>query len=216
VSHSQQRCKLLFDNQKDPFAAPLSRASHVGDINTGRCYQKSHRALVKKKGVDIILPSILAMDKTHIDLGGWLQMVPITISHGLLKHSVRCLPIAMPILGYINHSTPARLLSLADLDTEFNAPTGLPKEGTVVLDAPLRHMNNLTWSTYLLNKTHMQIQFILEESGFCHCKIRDSNGSYITTKKSIQLCLNHMCRSSLVTPRVMTVFAGTTLHGFLR
>ncbi len=183
MSHSQQRCKLfvqrpegsvcctvehanfLFNDQKDPFAAPLNRASHVGDINTGRCYQKSQRSLVKKKGVDIILPSILAMDKTHIDLGGWLQMEPITISHGLLKHSVRCLPIAMPILGYINHSTPAHLLSLADLDTKFNAPTGLPK-GTVVLDAPLRLMNNITWSTYLLNKTHMQIQFILKESGF--------------------------------------------------
>jgi hypothetical protein len=82
-----------------------------------------------------------------------------------LKHSVRRLPIAMRILGYINHSTPAHLPSLADLVTNFNAPKGLPK-GTVVLDAPLRRMNDLTWSTYLLNKTHMQIQFILEESGF--------------------------------------------------
>jgi hypothetical protein len=163
VSYSQQR--FLFDNQKDPFAAPLSRTSHVGDINTGRCYQKSHRALVKKKGVDIIFPSILAMDKTHIDLGGRFQMEPITISHGLLKHSVRCLPIAMCILGYINHSTPAHLPSLADLDTEFNTPTGLLK-GTVVLNAPLRRMNDLTWSTYLLNKTHIQIQFILKESDF--------------------------------------------------
>jgi hypothetical protein len=45
---------FLFDNQNDPFALSLSRASHVGDIDTGRCYQKSHRALVKKKGVDII------------------------------------------------------------------------------------------------------------------------------------------------------------------
>jgi hypothetical protein len=103
----------------------LSRGSHIGDINTDRCYRKSHRALVKKKGVDIILPSILAMDKTHIDLVGRLQMEPMTISHGLLKHSrVRCLPIAMHILGYINHSTPAHLPSLADLVTKFNAPTG--------------------------------------------------------------------------------------------
>ncbi len=44
---------FLFDNQKDPFDAPLSSASHVGDINTDRSYRKSHRALVKKKGVDI-------------------------------------------------------------------------------------------------------------------------------------------------------------------
>ncbi len=139
-------------DQKDPFAAPLSRASHVGDINTGRCYRKSHRALVKKKGVDIILQSILAMDKIHIDLGGRLQMEAMIISYGLLKQSVRPLPIAMRILGYINHSTPCQppvTVDVADLDTEFNAPTGLPK-GTVVLDAPMRHMNNLTWSMYLL------------------------------------------------------------------
>ncbi len=83
----------------------------------------------KEKGVDIILPSILVMDKTHIDLGARLQMEPTTISHGLLKHSVRRLPITMRILGYINHSTPAHLQSLADLDTELNAPTGIPKQG---------------------------------------------------------------------------------------
>ncbi|KAI2503160.1 hypothetical protein MHU86_11263 [Fragilaria crotonensis] len=105
------------------------------------------------------------MDKTHIDMGGRLQMEPITISHGLLKHSVCCLPIAIRILGYINHSTPAHLLSLSDLQTKFNEPTDLPK-GTVVLDAPLKHMSDLTWPSYLLNETHMQIRFILEESGF--------------------------------------------------
>jgi hypothetical protein len=143
---------FLFDDQKDPFAAPLSRASHVGDINTGRCYRKSHRAVVKKKGVDIILTSILAMDKTHIHLGGRLQMEAIINSHGLLKQSVCPLPIAMRILGYKNHSTPCQphvTVDVADLNTEFNAPTGLPK-GTVVLDAPMRRMNNLTWSMYLL------------------------------------------------------------------
>jgi hypothetical protein len=72
---------FLFHHQKDPFAAPLSRASHVGDINICWCYRKSHSALVKKKGIDIIFPSILAMDKAHIDLGGWLQMAQMKFSH---------------------------------------------------------------------------------------------------------------------------------------
>jgi hypothetical protein len=74
-------------------------------------------------------------------------MEPITISHGLLKHSVRCMPIAMRILGNINHSTPAHLPSLADLDTALTHP-----------QAYLR--DNLVWLTYLLNETHMQIQFV--------------------------------------------------------
>jgi len=72
---------FLFHDQKDPFAQP-SKSADVGDINTGRCYRKTYDALVKKVGVDIILPTILAMDKTHIDLAGHLQMEPITMSHG--------------------------------------------------------------------------------------------------------------------------------------
>ncbi len=156
---------LLFDDAKNPFVAPSGRLSHAGDISTGRCYRKTYKALVKNKGVDIILSSILAMDKTHINMAGRLLMEPITISHGLLKHTVRRQAIAMRILGYINHSAPAHLPALSELDTEFNAPSGLPL-GTVVVEAPLRRIKNVAWPTYLLNELHIQIQFILEESGF--------------------------------------------------
>ena len=121
MSNTESRCNLLFDtDKKDPFAAPSSTSKTIGDINNGRCYRKTYKALVKNPKVDIILPSILAMDKTHIDLGGRLQMEPITISHGLLKHSVRRLPIAMRILGYINHSAPAPIPSPSELATEFD------------------------------------------------------------------------------------------------
>jgi hypothetical protein len=71
----------------------------------------------------------------------------------------------MRILGYINHSAPAHLPALSELDTEFNAPSGLP-HGTVVFEAPLRRIKNVTWPAYLLNELHIQIRFILEESGF--------------------------------------------------
>jgi hypothetical protein len=156
---------FLFDDAKDPFVAPLGTSSHVGDINTGRCYRKTYKALVKEFGVDIILPCVMAMDKTHIDMAGRLQMEPITLSHGLLKHAVRRLPIAMRILGYINHSTPPHLPSPSEQDAELNAPADLPK-GTVLVKDPLQRDPNVTWPTYLLNEAHMQIQFILEESGF--------------------------------------------------
>jgi proteasome lid subunit RPN8/RPN11 len=147
--------------------APSGRLSHVGDINTGRCYRKTYKALVKNKGVeDIILPSILAMDKTHINMAGRLQMEPITISHGLLKHTVRRQGVTVRILGYFYHSAPAQLPALSELDTKFNAPSGLVAHGTVVVEAPLRRIKNVTWPTYLLNELHIQIQFILEESGF--------------------------------------------------
>jgi hypothetical protein len=140
----------LFDNAKDPFVAPLGMSSHVGDINTGCCYRKTYKALVKEIGVNIILPCVMAMDKTHIDRVGRLQMEPITLSHGLLKHVVCRLPIAMRILGYINQSTPPHLPSLSEQDSKLNAPADLPK-GTVIVKDPLKRDPNVTWSTYLLN-----------------------------------------------------------------
>jgi hypothetical protein len=154
----------FFDCAKDPFVAPQT-TSDVGDIHTGRCYRKTYEALIKKFGVDMLLPCIMAMDKTHIDMAGRLQMEPITISHGLLNHVVRRLPIAMRILGYINHSTPAHLPSASEHDSELNVPADLPK-GTLRVKDPLKRHPNASWSTYILNETHMQIQFILEESGF--------------------------------------------------
>ena len=45
---------FLFDSPaKDPFVAP-TKSSRIGDFNTGSCYQKTYKALVKKKDVDMI------------------------------------------------------------------------------------------------------------------------------------------------------------------
>lgn len=156
----------LFNEAKDPFVAPQA-SSDVGDIHTGRCYRKTYESLIKKFGVDMLLPCVIAMDKTHIDMAGRLQMEPITISHGLLNHTMRRLPSAMRILGYINHSTPAHLPTSADVDSEFNSPEELADD-VVRIKNPIHPPANgdLSWATLILNETHMQIQFILEESGF--------------------------------------------------
>jgi hypothetical protein len=114
----------------------------------------AERALVKEIGVDVILPCVMAMDKTHIYMAGRLQMEPITLSHGCLKHVVRRLPIAMRILGYINHSTPLHIPSLSEQDPELNAPADLAK-GTVIVKDPLKRDPNVTWPTYL----HLRRQF---------------------------------------------------------
>jgi hypothetical protein len=102
------------------------------------------------------------MDKTHIDLAGHLQMEPITMLHGLLKHGMRSKPIAMRILGYINHSSPAHFpqQKTDKTTTNSNAPNCL------LPPAPLKRLQNISWPTYILNKMHMQIDFILEHSGF--------------------------------------------------
>ncbi len=148
----------MFHNMQDPFAEPCA-AADLGDINTGRCCHKTYEALVKREGVDMILPSNLAMDnKTQVDTYGRLQVEPITISHGLIKHSARSKPSAMRILGYINHSAASEA-------SKERTPENLPK-GTVIAPAPLKTLSNVSCPTCLLNKMHIQIKFILEESGF--------------------------------------------------
>ena len=159
-----QDANYFFDEAKDPFVAPHT-SSDVGDIHTGRCYRKTYQALIKMPGMDMLLPCVMAMDKTHIDMAGRLQMEPLTISHGLLNHDVRRLPSAMRILGYINHSTPTHLPTDSEIDLNFNAPTNLPK-GVALVKDPLPRPDDVSWATLSLNETHMQIQFILEESGY--------------------------------------------------
>ena len=156
----------LFDSPaKDPFVGPISSSTTIGDINTGRCYRKTYKALVKKPGVDMILPSIMAMDKTQVDTYGRLQMEPLTMSHGLLKHSIRSKHMAMRILGYICHNPAHQPNFKGGVVDVSEPPTDLPP-GTVVGRIPLEPIPNVTWSTYLLNEMHLQIEFILEESGF--------------------------------------------------
>jgi hypothetical protein len=97
---------LFHGREGAPFAEPL-RSSNLGDIDTGRCYRRTHEALVRNPGVDMVFPCIAGMDKTHIDSAGRMQMEPLTVANGLLIHAVRSQPSAMRILGYINHSSPA-------------------------------------------------------------------------------------------------------------
>jgi len=159
---------FLFYPHDDPFIEP-STSGDIGDINTGRCYRKTYEALVKNKGVDMILPTVLAMDKTQVDTYGRMQMEPITLSHGLLKHAVRSQHSAMRVLGYIcqypAHTPTSRDLQTMTCPDKSVSADDLPDD-TVIAEVALKLIPNVTWATYLLNEMHMQIKFILEESGF--------------------------------------------------
>jgi hypothetical protein len=109
-----------FDKQRDPFARP-QKSGDIGDIHTGRCYRKTYEALIKKPG-DMLFPCVLAQDTTVIDGAKRISMEPITVSHGLLIHDIRKLPIAMRVLGYIHHSTPPHEVARKEADSVFNEP----------------------------------------------------------------------------------------------
>ena len=94
-------------------------------------------------------------------------MEPITICHGLLSHDIFRLPIAMHILGYIHHSTPPHLPSGADVDSEFNFSVELADDVVRAKSRIHRPANgDVSLATLLLNETHMQTQYMVEESGF--------------------------------------------------
>ncbi len=125
---------------------------------------------MRNPGVDMILPCIGAMDKTHIDSAGCMHIEPNTISNGLvLNHAVRSQPSAMRILGYINHSTPAHKLEQsihsAEFCKEFNNTDQLP-QNVAEATAPLNPKPDVTWAANTLNEMHIQIWFIVKASGF--------------------------------------------------
>jgi hypothetical protein len=203
-----QDANYFFDNAKDPFVAPQA-SSDIGDIHTGCCFRKTYKAHVKKFGIDMLLPCVMAMDKTHIDMAGRLQMEPITISQTLLNHITRRLTSAMRILGYINHSTPAHLLSGADADSVFTSPQELADAVVRIKNPICRPTNgNVSWATLLLNETHKQIQFILEESGFLRLQNSGFKWNLQYNKTIHKVVLIYL--SSLVIQMVMTVFVVTT------
>jgi len=164
-----QDCNFLFSDDDDPFAGPPD-TNILGDINTGQCYRKTYEKYVKNPQLDMILPCILAMDKTNIDTFGRLKMEPITISHGLLKHSVRSTPAAMRILGFINHTPHVSGEGFASEDMfhthsfpECDVSSGSSSSGK---DNEFTIPSNLPFSVSHLNEYHLQIQFILQESGY--------------------------------------------------
>jgi hypothetical protein len=150
------------DNNPDcnPFAKP--NGAVISDINTGAAYLKTYDALIKNMEEDMLLPCILAIDKTTCDVGGGgrLSLEPIVISYGLMKHDVRKTPRAMRVLGFINTS-PIVLRG----EKPLNAPT----PGTGLSQPPLERnyqSQSVTDAAWRLNEYHMQIDCILRESGY--------------------------------------------------
>ena len=147
-----------------PFSPPPEVIPYVGDINTSRGYIDSYKLLNADPSKDVLLPCIYAMDKTHCDTFGRLQMEPVTISYGLMKHSTRSLPMAMRVLGFINHSP-----SIDDTNLEEDGTAGIPAPPTVDTTR-VSHMeipkHSSAQAAQNANDYHAQLQFILRELGF--------------------------------------------------
>ena len=85
---------MIHGKEDAPFAEP-SKSLYLSDKDSGLCYQRNIESPVKVKGIDMILPCVLEMDKmTHINLASRMQMDPITTSNVLNRQSVQSSTIA--------------------------------------------------------------------------------------------------------------------------
>jgi hypothetical protein len=155
-------------HSNNPFSPPPKNGSFVGDINTSAGYKATYEALVKNPNEDVILPCILSMDKTQCDTYGRLAMEPITISYGLMKHQIRSSPLAMRVLGYINHEPLHEHEESMNNDQYMNPET--TSSDMNIHTVPHISLPNVRSekSCQKLNDYHAQIYFILKQSGFLH------------------------------------------------
>jgi hypothetical protein len=106
-----KHAKHFLFHGNSPFSCPPDKFPFIGDINASHGYMDSHNRLVTIPAVDVLLPCILAMDKTHCHTFGRLHMEPIAISYGLMKHSIFCsCPMAMRRLGFSYHFETTALI----------------------------------------------------------------------------------------------------------
>ena len=147
----------IFHDPKNPLCNPFAKplGDMLGDINTGSSYLKTYDKLVKNAN-DMLLACILAIDKTTCDTGGSgrLTVEPIMISYaGLMKHSIRKLPYAMRVLGFVcTESTSHHLPGPPSAKTPLPGADYTP---------PLPYLSGVSDAAWHLNEYHLQIEFIL-------------------------------------------------------
>ncbi len=91
---------FLFHNE-DPFGDPPARFTHIGDINTGRCYRETWKELITPGSNKILAPVLLYSDETTTDSYGRLSITPLNFSLGIWKRHVRNSHKAWRPLGYL-------------------------------------------------------------------------------------------------------------------
>jgi Plavaka transposase len=161
---------FMFHNN-DPFSPPPNPCNYVGDLNTSLGYKATHETLIQNPNEDVLLPCILSMDKTQCDTYGRLSMEPITISYGLMKRQIRNSPLAMRVLGYINHEPLHAKDSNEAVDPNPNA---MFHDNEIVHNTPCLAIpgGSSEKSCRKLNDYHAQIYFILQQSGFLNLQHR--------------------------------------------
>ena len=87
----------------DPFAPPPRKLNYIADLNTGKSYIDTWKALIKKPGKQILLPTPIYIDGTATGQFADLPITPVKISLGIFNREARDKAHFWGILGLIPH-----------------------------------------------------------------------------------------------------------------
>jgi hypothetical protein len=83
------RLENLAVNPDDVFGKYVAPDDLLGELNSGRWYDKAYKHCIVIPGIDFLCPILLYIDKTALALGG-LTVFPVMMSTSILNVKVRC------------------------------------------------------------------------------------------------------------------------------
>jgi hypothetical protein len=101
TSPSPRQGENLLFTDDDPFAMPPDKAKEYSDINSGSRCRDAHFSLCQPGTIEVPLPIVPFIDKTHTDVRGTLCLEPVTMTLGIFKRAVRNQPEAWRDLGFV-------------------------------------------------------------------------------------------------------------------
>ena len=86
---------------QNPFAPPPNDLNYIGDLNTGKCYIDTYKALITNPERQILVPTPLYIDGAATGQFVDLPITPVQISLGIHTRKARDKPYCWGTLGYI-------------------------------------------------------------------------------------------------------------------
>ena len=90
---------LFFDN--DPFCPPPDDLDYIGDLNTGRSYKETYKALIKNPSKEVLLPIVLYADGAVTGQFSALSVTAVQFTLGIFTRVARDKEHMWRTLGYI-------------------------------------------------------------------------------------------------------------------
>ena len=146
----------LFHGQ-NPFAPPPNDLNYIADLNTGKCYIETYKALITNPERQILVPTPLYIDGAATGQFVDLPITPVQISLGIHTRKARDKPHCWGTLGYIPDPSKVKSHGKRQLVNSGHV------EGTIAYHEMLRNEGQAANNNY--NKAqdlHAMLAVILE------------------------------------------------------